>query len=84
MQGFENIAVIEVDAGNKVNCDYCNDDYTDSTESGGLLFGSYAACPKCAPAIEGNAKLHQEADRIRARCPENKSFADWVRQDLRQ
>lgn len=83
MQGFENAAIVEIDVGDKVYCDYCSGDCTDSKESGGLLFGSYAACPACAPSIEASAKLYDETNRIRARCPEGKPFADWVRQELR-
>ncbi len=83
MEGFEGAAVIEIDVGQSVYCDYCNEDCTDSKESGGLLFGSYAACPTCAPNIEASAKLHGETNRIRARCPAGKPFSDWVRQELR-
>lgn len=75
--------VIRVEPGDTVLCDYCNEDYTKSSTSGGLLFQSKAACPSCAPRIQREAEGHGETNFIRARCPEGKSFADWVREDLR-
>lgn len=63
-----------VDIGRNVVCDFCSDDHTDSTLSGGVIFGSYAVCPKCVHRVEG------EASRIRARCPDGKSFGDFVRE----
>lgn len=75
---------IRVEPGDIVLCDDCNRDYTNSTESGGILFGGRAICPVCAPAWEADAKKYDEERFIKARCPEGKSFADWVRQDLRK
>lgn len=75
--------IIKVDPGNIVLCDSCNEDYTESEESGGILFRSYAYCPKCAKRAEKSAKKYGEEHYIRARCPSNKSFANWVREDLR-
>lgn len=72
-----------VDMGDTVYCDYCNKDYTNSDAKGGLLFGSYAVCPLCVPETEASAKRFGEEHFIRARCPEDKSFAQWVREDLR-
>lgn len=72
--------VITVDMGDRVICDWgCGEEWTDRPESGGLLFGSKATCPDCAPRLEANARKHGELHFIRARCPENMSFADWVR-----
>lgn len=62
-----------IDIGRTVVCDFCNDDYTDSQAHGGLIFGSYALCPKCQDKVTG------EERRVRARCPEWMSFADFVR-----
>lgn len=31
----------------EVLCDLCNEDYTESDVTGGILVGSYAICPKC-------------------------------------
>lgn len=63
-----------IDIGRIVVCDFCNDDYTESQASGGLIFGSYALCPQCQHKVIG------EASRVRARCPEWMSFADFVRE----
>ena len=68
---------IVIDPGNVVVCDFCSEDYTDSDEQGGILYGSYAVCPTCAPKMKGRK------GRLKATCPEGKSFADWVREDLR-
>lgn len=66
-----------IDIGATVLCDICSEDYTLSAESGGILILSKAVCPKCTPKWEAEAVF------IRGRCPAGKSFADWVRQDLR-
>ena len=71
------------DPGRTVLCDMCNADYTESGEPGGILFGSYAVCPRCSDKVETDAKKFKEESHIKARCPEGVSFADWVREDLR-
>src|SRR5262245_33903899 len=72
------------DLGRKVVCDDCGTDWTDRPESGGLIYGSHAVCPDCAPKAEADlVRLHEE-HLIGARCPPGKSFADWVRDDLRE
>ncbi len=39
--------VIWLEMGDRVVCDYCNADFTDSDESGGIYgFGSKAICPE--------------------------------------
>jgi predicted Zn-ribbon and HTH transcriptional regulator len=63
-----------IDIGRIVVCDFCSDDHTDSDATGGLIFGSYAICPKCVH------KVQDESSRINARCPEGTSFGDFVRQ----
>lgn len=75
--------IIRIDPGDTVLCDICNLDYTARPDSGGLLFQSKAVCPKCAPDFELSAQRCGELHFIRARCPMGKSFADWVREDLR-
>ncbi len=75
--------VVIVDPGDSVFCDLCNADKTDCPQSGGFMFQSKAICPDCCDAFEKTAKQYNELHFIRARCPPNKSFADWVRQDLR-
>lgn len=75
--------VINVDPGNQVFCDGCNKDWTGLPDSGGLLLGSYAYGPCCDGETLSACERYKETHLIKARCPEGKSFADWVRQDLR-
>jgi len=79
----DGVTVYTLHPGDVVLCDDCGDDWTNSPISGGLLFGSKAICPRCCGKWEHDAKRYDEQRFIRARCPEHKSFADWVRQDLR-
>jgi hypothetical protein len=39
--------VWQIDIGDTVICDFCNDDYTESDKKGGIIVGGYAICPKC-------------------------------------
>lgn len=75
----EDMQVIRViDIGNSVVCDGCGNDYTESDESGGILFGSSAYCPGCAPGIEESARKYSEEENIGAVCPPGVSFREWV------
>ena len=74
------IEVIHIDPGNSVICDYCNKDWTDSPESGGLLFQSKAVCPDCELDTLKSINHYNEQKFIRGHCPENQSFADWIRE----
>ena len=49
-----NITIIDI--GEMVLCDLCNADYTDSEDEGGILMGTYAICPTCAPGIIRDAE----------------------------
>lgn len=69
-----------IDIGDKVICDQCSKDYTESDASGGFLFGSHAVCPECAPAMLENIRKYGEERYIRGTCPEGMSFKDWVLQ----
>ena len=81
---FDNAEVIEIDLGDGVLCDLCGHDWTHRTESGGVYgLGSKAICPDCTPSVIASCERYNETHFIKARCPENKSFADWVRDDLR-
>ena len=76
--------VINIDIGDRVVCDICGGEWTNRPESGGIYgFGTKAICPDCTPSYIESAKRHNEERYIKARCPEGKSFADWVRHDLR-
>lgn len=78
---FKRISLAEnesFDIGETVICDSCDEDYTDSDLEGGLLFGSYAYCPKCSPGLVTRAKEYGEIGHIKAICPEGMSFRQWV------
>lgn len=79
----KNLHVLHVDMENRVVCDYCNDDFTNSDECGGFLFGSYATCPKCAPRILKDATKYDELNRITKTCPDGMSFREFVLTQLR-
>jgi hypothetical protein len=66
--------VIRVDPGPVVLCDFCNTEYTESDEQGGILIGSNAVCPQCVAGGAGSKYPHE----VKARCPEGMSFRDWV------
>jgi len=72
-----------VNLGSSVACDMCNKDWTRSDVSGGFLFSSYAVCPDCAEEQLKSIKSFNEEKYITKYCPKDKSFADWVREDLR-
>lgn len=79
--GFE---ILTIDPGRNVVCDCCGADWTDRPESGGCYgLMTKAYCPDCAPRIIEIARAEGEYHLIKAFCPPEKSFADWVRQDLR-
>jgi len=71
--------VYTIDPGNYVFCDWCGEDFTERDDSGGFLFGSKAVCPLCAPKVRALADSYDEGHLIRAVCPKEVSFADWVR-----
>jgi hypothetical protein len=64
--------------GNTVICDVCGEDYTNSDERGGFLFGTYAYCPKCATRCMSDILRYGETDRIKAKCPLGMTYRDWV------
>lgn len=66
--------------GDTVACDRCNQD---SNKSGGILFSGNAYCPECTEHVLKIIKRYKEERYITARCPEGKSFHDWVVKDLR-
>jgi hypothetical protein len=68
-----------IDCGDSVICDFCNDDYTESEESGGFITGGYAVCPKCAPESMKNIKKYNEEHTVKRMCGVEESFSDMVR-----
>lgn len=81
---FSDIEVIRVEMGNRVICDICDKEWTDSPVSGGYLFGSYGVCPDCAVGdFNKGVERHKEQGFIKAWCPQNMSHADWIRDVIR-
>ncbi len=76
---FKDFKVFKIEPGNIVLCDLCNEDWTNSEVSGGFLFQSKAVCPDCSKEFLGSIKQHNEEQFIRGRCPEDSSFANWIR-----
>lgn len=70
----------EIDIGNMVVCDSCNEDYTDSPRSGGFIFQSRAICPQCAGRWMASIIENGEQRMIKAACAAGQSFADFVRE----
>ena len=75
---FGEMEEITLEPGFTVLCDACNEDYTNSDECGGLLFNSYAICPKCVPKWEANAVKFNETKFIRDRAHPEESFRNFV------
>ena len=71
-----NIHIIEI--GKNVACDICNYDFTDSDDSGGFLFETFAYCPKCASESLARIQSYGEEQYIKGYCPEGMSFREWV------
>ena len=65
--------------GRTVLCDVCSTDLTDDPRSGGYMFGSYAYGPCCASERLATIQGYGEEWNIRAWCPPELSFADWIR-----
>lgn len=72
-------APVRIEIGRDVLCDIDDTDLTDDPRSGGYMFGSYAVGPCCAEQHEARVRGYGEQHFITARCPEDMSFADWVR-----
>lgn len=69
-----------IPVGDTVVCDVCNKDYTESSEIGGFIFGSYGYCPSCARKSIKSIQGYGEENHIKAVCPDNQTFADFVRE----
>ena len=69
----------EHNIGRQVLCDSCNEDYTDRPDSGGIIFGSNGYCPVCTARTMPDIIRYSEQCHIKATCPPDMSFADFVR-----
>ena len=67
-----------LNVGNRVLCDLCGVDYTESEELGGVLFCSKAVCPKCLPDFRKSVEKYEEQKFIKAEANENETFRDFV------
>lgn len=77
---FDSVIIISTD---DVVWDYCNEDFTNDPRTGGFLFGSYACGPCCADRMLKKIKGYNEERYIKAVCPPDISFSNWVIRDLR-
>lgn len=60
-----------------VNCDFCNEDFTNNPASfGGMLLGSYAICPDCV--TEHEPLSEHDKQKVRARAGTFEPFRDFV------
>ncbi len=68
-----------------VRCDACGKDFSQLPDSGGIFwFDERLIGPCCAARWERVAGNFASVDElITARCPAGKSFADWVREEVR-
>jgi hypothetical protein len=74
-----NLTVINIDAGDTVLCDICDEDYTNDNKTiGGFLFSGKAVCPKCAPRVMESIKKYGEERFIKAIANENETFRNFV------
>lgn len=71
---------IVIPMGPTVLCDWCGEDLTTDTRTGGFLFQSKAVGPCCAERTEKDVRSYGEERFIRGRCTPGMAFADWVRE----
>ena len=62
---------VMIDVGVHVFCDLCGKDFTDSSTSGGFLFGSKAVGPCCCESQEQKINEIGEEWNIKDRCPKD-------------
>lgn len=67
-----------VDIGGVVVCDFCSEDFTDSHETGGFLFGSKAVCPRCEPKMRESIGYYDEEHLIVAEAAKLEPFVHFV------
>lgn len=70
---------IVIPLGRFVACDWCGEDLTDDTRTGGFMFQSKAVGPCCAERTEATIRSCDEERFIRGRCTPGMGFADWIR-----
>lgn len=66
----------EIDIGDAVICDICNEDYTNSEEIGGIVFADRAICPKCE--ARWRQIIRDQGEEIDAECQVGMSFKEFI------
>lgn len=66
------------DIGDEVIYDLCSKDFTHSDACGGFLFGGKGVCPDCADDFMVNVKKYNEEQYIKATCPPDKTFKQFI------
>lgn len=68
----------------EVLCDICDQDWSDSAQSGGFLLLSKGVGPCCEARLRDSIAKYKEEWSIKGECPANMSFADWIRNVVRK
>lgn len=69
-----------IDMGDRVLCDWCGREYTDSDAIGGFVFESKATGPECcAKRLKVSIKVYGEQHLVRATALDGETFAAFVR-----
>ena len=71
--------VTKIDIGETVQCDFCSADFTDSSETGGFLFGTYGTCPHCVGRMMKTIERCNETHLIRERAREGETFRAFIK-----
>ena len=61
-----------------VICDLCSVDWTNRTESGGLVVCGWGICPNCETSMRENIEKEHEENTINSECPKDLSYADYI------
>lgn len=69
--------------GREVICDMCSKDWTDDPTPGGFLLLSNGVCPDCEDRVMKSVKKYNEEWSIKAYCPSDMAYADWIRDIVR-
>lgn len=70
--------MISIDVGDRVVCDACDVNFTNSDAVGGLLFQSKAICPVCTPRLMKSVEKFGEQRFIRGRAEPGETFKAFV------
>ncbi len=68
----------QIDIGNAVVCDCCNEDFTNSDEQGGFIMTARGVCPRCEPRMRASLKKYNEEHHIISECPPGMSHREYI------